>query len=409
MSARQPGLHTGTRETRRGTASRLRIVSLLVVLAVMTGILLLNGYTHGEFAADHRVHPPVAADRVPSKVLHGGPVIDTTGTATRSHRMPDRTVALTFDDGPDPAWTPKILDVLDRYGVKGTFFVTGAATAREPALVRRMVTSGHEVGVHTFTLPDLVYRSGSRTDRELAQTQLALAGAAGIHSSLVRPPYSAHAADLDDLSWPVVRQLGAKGYVTALVDIDTEDWSRPGATAIADSVTGRLHGRGAVLPAARVWAVAVAVMAVGGWFALTHRTEEGYDLGSIPLGQALWSFGFVLLLLLLLLLLRLGPRSDRWVRRHRPLHATVVLLNARAVTVYLWHEVALVLAVVLVDRMWGVPALENSLPLGATWFLYLVVWPLIAVAVLLVGWAEDRAAKRPARLWPRPVRRTAGA
>jgi peptidoglycan/xylan/chitin deacetylase (PgdA/CDA1 family)/glycosyltransferase involved in cell wall biosynthesis len=247
MSARQPGLRTGTRGTRRGTASRPRIVSLLVVLAVMTGILLLNGYTHGEFAADHRVHPPVAADRVPAKVLHGGPVIDTTGSGTSSRRMPDRTVALTFDDGPDPTWTPKILDMLDRYGVKGTFFVAGAATAREPGLVRRMVASGDEVGVHTFTHPDLVYQSGSRTDRELAQTQLALAGAAGIHSSLVRPPYSAHAADLDDLSWPVVRQLGEKGYITALVDIDTEDWRRPGATAIADRVTDRLNGQGAVV------------------------------------------------------------------------------------------------------------------------------------------------------------------
>lgn len=79
------------------------------------------------------------------------------------------------------------------------------------------------------------------------------------------------------------------------------------------------------------------------------------------------------------------------------------LLNARAVTVYLWHEVALVLAVLLVDRMWQVPALENSLPLGATWLLYLVAWPLIAVAVLLVGWAEDRAARRPPRLWPWPA------
>ncbi|MGW2829569.1 acyltransferase family protein [Streptomyces sp. NPDC001286] len=151
------------------------------------------------------------------------------------------------------------------------------------------------------------------------------------------------------------------------------------------------------LPVGRIWAVAAVVMAAGGWFALTHRTEDGYDLGSIPLGQAFWSFGFVLLLL------RFGPRGDGWVRRYRPVHGAVVLLNARAVTVYLWHEVALVLAVLLVDRMWQVPALENSLPLGATWLLYLVAWPLIAVAVLLVGWVEDRAARRPARLWPWPA------
>nr|WP_309221700.1 acyltransferase [Streptomyces sp. Act143] len=162
---------------------------------------------------------------------------------------------------------------------------------------------------------------------------------------------------------------------------------------------GFAHHDGLVrrLPGARVVAMAAAVMAAGGWYALTHRTEEGYDLGSIPLGQAFWSVGFVLLLL------RFGPTGDRWVTRHRPLHATVVLLNARAVTVYLWHEVALVLGVLLIDQMWRVPALENRLPLDAGWFLYLLAWPLIALAVLLVGWCEDRAAKRPLRLWPRPA------
>ncbi|MFF1296314.1 MULTISPECIES: glycosyltransferase [unclassified Streptomyces] len=235
-----------TPRARRAT-SRPRIVSLLLVLAVMSGVLLLHGYVHGEFAADHRTHPPSSAGHVPQDVLRGGPVIDTTGSRTRSFALPDRTVALTFDDGPDPIWTPKILDVLDRYGAKGTFFVTGAATAGEPGLVRRMVASGHEVGLHTFTHPDLVYQSDSRTDRELAQTQLALAGAAGIHSSLVRPPYSAHAADLDDLSWPVVERLGEKGYITALVDVDTEDWRRPGAPVIASRVTEELTGRGAVV------------------------------------------------------------------------------------------------------------------------------------------------------------------
>jgi len=247
MSAQSPRRSAGPHRPRGGTASRPRVGVLLLVLALVAGVLLLHGYTHGEFAADQRVHPPVAADHVPEAVLRGGPVIDTTGSRTRSHRLADRTVALSFDDGPDPTWTPQILDVLDRYGAKGTFFVIGAATAREPGLVRRMVGEGHEVGVHAFTHPDLVYQSEARTERELAQTQLALAGVVGIHSSLVRPPYSAHAADLDDLSWPVVQQLGSKGYITALVDVDTEDWQRPGAAAIAASVTKKLTGQGAVV------------------------------------------------------------------------------------------------------------------------------------------------------------------
>ncbi|MGY6022754.1 glycosyltransferase [Streptomyces spinosirectus] len=247
MSAPPSRRSTRARRSRRGTASRPRIVSMLLVLTMVAGVLLLHGYTHGEFAADHRVHPPVSADHVPQAVLDGGPVIDTTAPRTRSHRIPDRTVALTFDDGPDPTWTPRILDVLDHYDVHGTFFVIGAAAARHPGLLRRTVDSGHEIGVHTFTHPDLAYQSPSRMDRELAQAQLALAGAAGIHSSLVRPPYSSHAADVDDLSWPVIQRLGQKGYITALVDVDTEDWTRPDAAAVAAHVTGKLTGQGAVV------------------------------------------------------------------------------------------------------------------------------------------------------------------
>ena len=151
------------------------------------------------------------------------------------------------------------------------------------------------------------------------------------------------------------------------------------------------------LPPLLVWGFAGVTMAVGGWFAFTHQTEEGYDLGEIPLAQALWSVGFVLVLL------RFRPRRMGWLDRARPLSGLVSLLNARAVTVYLWHEVALVASVPLIDLMWEVPLLEATLPLDAVWFQYLVVWPLIGVAILLVGWIEDLAAKRSPRLWPAGV------
>ncbi|GHB32060.1 hypothetical protein GCM10010306_026550 [Streptomyces umbrinus] len=210
-------------------------------------MLLLHGYVHGDFGADRRVHPPVSADRVPGEVLRGGPVVDASGSRVHSYRVPDHVVALTFDDGPDPTWTPRVLDVLDRHGVDATFFVVGSAAAREPGLVRELAASGHEVGLHTFTHPDLVYQSPSRLERELAQTQLALAGSAGVHSTLFRPPYSSRAADLDNLSWPVVQRLGEKGYIASFVDVDSEDWRRPGADAIADRVTRPLTGRGAVV------------------------------------------------------------------------------------------------------------------------------------------------------------------
>jgi peptidoglycan-N-acetylglucosamine deacetylase len=169
------------------------------------------------------------------------------------------------------------------------------------------------------------------------------------------------------------------------------------ATFGACWLLGFAHRDGLVdrLPARWVSPLAVASMGIGGWFAFTHPSEEGYDLGEIPLGQAFWSVGFVLLLLRF--------RPGQWFGRAvswRPVAAAVHLFNARAVTVYLWHEVALVTSVVVIDAMWDVPLFEAVLPLDSAWFSYSVAWPLIAVAILAVGWVEDLAARRRARLWP---------
>lgn len=76
------------------------------------------------------------------------------------------------------------------------------------------------------------------------------------------------------------------------------------------------------------------------------------------------------------------------------------VFNARAVTVYLWHEVALMAGVPLIDLMWNVPAFERHLPLGSTWLQFGVAWVLIAAAVALFGWVEDVAARRRPRLLP---------
>jgi peptidoglycan-N-acetylglucosamine deacetylase len=232
--APDPGspLGTGNVHARRRSVPRPRIVPVFLLAAFLC-VLLLEGYVHGDFMADHRVHPANESyDKVPDDVLGGGPVVDTTGDTVRSHRLPEKVVALTFDDGPDPVWTRKVLAVLEKHDVHATFFVVGQMVARHPDIVADLVRSGQEVGVHTFSHPDLVYASESRIDRELAQTQLALAGAAGISSSLVRPPYSSFANALDNRSWPVVQQLGSLGYVVAFNDVDSQDWQRPGADAI---------------------------------------------------------------------------------------------------------------------------------------------------------------------------------
>ncbi len=234
------------RAARRRTVPRLRIAPIVLLVAFVC-VLMLEGYVHNDFGADHRVHPTVAYGRVPQEVLGGGPVVETAGGQVRSHRVPNGVIALTFDDGPDPEWTPKVLEVLAKHDVHATFFVIGQLAARHPGIVRDVVDSGNEVGLHTFSHPDLVYQSTARIDREFSQTQVALAGAAGIHGTLVRPPYSSFADALDNLSWPVVKHLGALGYLTALNDTDSEDWRRPGVDAIVANATPRKPGQGAVI------------------------------------------------------------------------------------------------------------------------------------------------------------------
>ncbi|MFJ8051062.1 bifunctional polysaccharide deacetylase/glycosyltransferase family 2 protein [Streptomyces luteogriseus] len=239
----------GPRRTRAPLSPRhrFRIVVPLVLLAFVASVLLVEGYTTRGFSGDQEGRGGRPTTGVPRGVTGGGPVVDTTDDHLRTYRTPAKTIVLTFDDGPDPTWTPRIRAVLDHYGTPGTFFVTGQQTVRHPAVLRSVIRSGHEVGVHTFSHQDLTAQSASAVDRELALTQLALAGAAGINTSLMRMPYSSTTSALDAPAWTMTRRLGAKGYLLAFIDQDTNDWRRPGARAIADAATPDVPGRGAVV------------------------------------------------------------------------------------------------------------------------------------------------------------------
>ncbi len=233
-----------TSPRRRRLPMRYLLPSLLLV--ALLAMLMLRGYVHSEILADHRVRPPAPTDHVPRKILDGGPVIDTRNGRETTLSVPDHRLVLTFDDGPDPEWTPKILDVLKEHDAHGVFFVTGTMASRHPDLVRRMVDEGHEVGLHTFNHPDLSYQSASRIDWELSQNQLALAGAAGIRTSIFRPPYSSFADAMDDRSYPVTKAIGSRGYLTVVNNTDSEDWKRPGVDEIIRRATPR-GGKGAIV------------------------------------------------------------------------------------------------------------------------------------------------------------------
>ncbi|MEV6931974.1 polysaccharide deacetylase family protein, partial [Dactylosporangium sp. NPDC051485] len=209
---------------------RAHWILLLLALVVLLAELCLDGFAGRPGGEGHAATAP-AQEAVPGG--GAGPVLRTAPDGgVRAAGMPPGTIALTFDDGPDPRWTPQLLDLLSQYHAHATFFVVGAQVNRYPQLVRRMVAEGHEVGVHTFTHPDLAAQPVWRQRLELTMTANAIAAATGRTARLMRPPYSSTPEALDAAEDAVLRTAAGEGYLAVLADRDTQDWQRPGADAI---------------------------------------------------------------------------------------------------------------------------------------------------------------------------------
>jgi cellulose synthase/poly-beta-1,6-N-acetylglucosamine synthase-like glycosyltransferase/peptidoglycan/xylan/chitin deacetylase (PgdA/CDA1 family)/spore germination protein YaaH len=145
-------------------------------------------------------------------------------------------VALTFDDGPDPEWTPKVLDILKAKKVPGAFFLVGRNVEQYPGLLNRIIREGHELGNHTYTHGNLAEDSGRQIELELTANTRLIEAITGRSVTLFRPPYAAdtHPESMDEFNALV--SAGKLGYITACEDIDPEDWARPGADAIFQRV-----------------------------------------------------------------------------------------------------------------------------------------------------------------------------
>jgi len=153
-------------------------------------------------------------------------------------------VAISFDDGPDPKWTPKILDILKQKNVKGTFFLIGSEAAENIGLMQRVVREGHEIGNHTYTHPDISEIPQRRLDLEVKLTERLFASKLGIQPLYFRPPYDIdEEPDTDDQAEPVVR-IQNEGYTIIGSKIDTDDWNehpRKSADDITKSVLAQLE------------------------------------------------------------------------------------------------------------------------------------------------------------------------
>jgi len=144
---------------------------------------------------------------------------------------PANAVALTFDDGPHPVWSPRILGLLARYGIPATFFMIGKSVQAHPDLARRTLAEAHAVGNHTYDHPlPFTVLSRARMDAEIGDTQQAIAGATGYTPRLFRAPGGEwNAAGLSSAA--------AHGMIPVGWDVDPKDWSRPDSSVIVQRLS----------------------------------------------------------------------------------------------------------------------------------------------------------------------------
>jgi peptidoglycan/xylan/chitin deacetylase (PgdA/CDA1 family)/GT2 family glycosyltransferase len=154
----------------------------------------------------------------------------------RRYGHQDRCVALTFDDGPDPEWTPQILDILKREGVHATFFVIGENAQHDPGLVAREWREGNELGNHTLTHPDLSVTGPETTKLEITVCDRIIESITGHSTTLFRPPYSIDEEPKNGNELRCIMQASAYGLIAVGESNDPEDWNL--ALRGADGTTG---------------------------------------------------------------------------------------------------------------------------------------------------------------------------
>ncbi|MEU4194612.1 polysaccharide deacetylase family protein [Kribbella sp. NPDC026611] len=220
------------------------IVATGVALAVVVGSLLVLALGH-----DRQPKPAAASTQTSSTPTNTPsptptPTETPTGNAppsTPHQPAPNPTAAIaqgnkkvlffSFGDGPDPLWTPQILQVLGKHGAHATFFELGEMQAAHPGLREQVLAAGNTIGSHSITHPQLTAISPARRHHEIFD---------GPRSTCFRPPYGA--------TNPKVRaDIRAAGMVQVLWDVDPRDWARPGVSAIVRNILTHTRNHNVIL------------------------------------------------------------------------------------------------------------------------------------------------------------------
>ncbi|SFS69605.1 polysaccharide deacetylase family protein [Paenibacillus sp. BC26] len=143
-------------------------------------------------------------------------------------KTPDKLLAITFDDGPNPDWTPRFLQVFQQYGAKATFYVHGTNMEKYPDVAKRMDEEGHEFGNHSYSHPHMASLSKEEQTEELRRAEQIIVDVIGKRPSTFRPPYLEYNDDLlavcEQFGYPVIHATNP----------DTRDWDMPGTEHIVN-------------------------------------------------------------------------------------------------------------------------------------------------------------------------------
>lgn len=144
-------------------------------------------------------------------------------------------LALTFDDGPNATWTPRLLDILAKHEARATFFLLGSRAAAQTELVRRIAAEGHVIGNHSWSHPNMACTCARRVREELRQTSETLQQIVGAPVKFFRPPFGARRP----VVFRIARELGLE---PVLWNAMTSDWSEPSAGRIAKELMKKIDG-----------------------------------------------------------------------------------------------------------------------------------------------------------------------
>jgi cellulose synthase/poly-beta-1,6-N-acetylglucosamine synthase-like glycosyltransferase/peptidoglycan/xylan/chitin deacetylase (PgdA/CDA1 family) len=224
----------------RSPFGRGRVALLALVFVVLILLLLVEGFTTKTVGASS-TGPGASND---SPLAGSGPIL----TAKRNRLAsiggrPGKRIALTFDDGPDARWTPKIAAILRRDHVPATFFEVGSQVVRHRGIVAMLARDGFQLGNHTFTHANLTPLPGWERSLQVSLNESAISGITGYRPRMLRPPYSSSPDAVTTAEERAWLPLARSGYLIVLSNFDTQDWSQPGVGAIVRAATPRgAHG-----------------------------------------------------------------------------------------------------------------------------------------------------------------------